>query len=148
MAKAKEMRLHLISNAHLDPIWQWEWEEGCAAAVSTFRCAARFCREFGGYVFCHNESLIYRWVEEYEPTLFHEIQDLVRLGRWHIMAALRSLLSLGSALRHTSHSQPKAGTPPEVPVPNSVTFNISYSPQYFDFLKMVVCLFLDKQLMN
>lgn len=85
MAKAKEMCLHLISNAHLDPIWQWEWEEGCAASVSTFRCAARFCREFGGYVFCHNESLIYRWVEEYEPTLFHEIQDLVRLGRWHIM---------------------------------------------------------------
>ena len=36
--------MHLISNAHLDPIWQWEWEEGCASAVATFRCAARFCR--------------------------------------------------------------------------------------------------------
>ena len=24
-------KLHLISNAHLDPIWQWEWEEGAAA---------------------------------------------------------------------------------------------------------------------
>ena len=23
-------KLHLISNAHLDPIWQWEWEEGAA----------------------------------------------------------------------------------------------------------------------
>ena len=77
--------LHLISNAHLDPIWQWEWEEGAAAAVSTFRCAARFCREFDNYIFCHNESLIYRWVEEYEPALFREIQELVRLGRWHIM---------------------------------------------------------------
>ena len=78
-------KMHLISNAHLDPIWQWEWEEGAAAALSTFRCAARFCREFDGYIFCHNESLIYRWVEEYEPALFAEIRELVRLGKWHIM---------------------------------------------------------------
>ncbi len=78
-------KYHLISNAHLDPVWQWDWEEGSAAALSTFRCAARFCREFEGYIFCHNESLIYRWVEEYEPTLFAEIVELVRLGKWHIM---------------------------------------------------------------
>ena len=77
--------MHLISNAHLDPIWQWEWEEGCASAVATFRCAARFCREFDNYVFCHNEALIYRWVEEYDPALFREIRELVRLGKWHIM---------------------------------------------------------------
>ncbi len=76
---------HLISNAHLDPVWQWDWKEGAAAALSTFRCAARFCREFEGYIFCHNESLIYRWVEEYEPSLFAEIRELVRLGKWHIM---------------------------------------------------------------
>lgn len=77
--------MHLISNAHLDPIWQWEWEEGCASAVATFRCAARFCREFDNYIFCHNEALIYRWVEEYDPALFREIRELVRLGKWHIM---------------------------------------------------------------
>ena len=78
-------KFHLISNAHLDPVWQWEWEEGAAAAVSTFRCAAAFCREFDGYIFCHNESLIYRWVEEYEPALFTDIQELVKEGKWHIM---------------------------------------------------------------
>lgn len=78
-------KFHLISNAHIDPVWQWEWEEGAAAAVSTFRCAASFCREFDGYIFCHNESLIYRWIEEYEPSLFDEIQELVKLGKWHIM---------------------------------------------------------------
>ncbi len=78
-------KFHLISNAHLDPVWQWEWEEGAAAAVSTFRCAASFCRQFDTYIFCHNESLIYRWIEEYEPSLFAEIQELVKLGKWHIM---------------------------------------------------------------
>lgn len=27
----KRKTLYLISNAHLDPVWQWEWEEGAAA---------------------------------------------------------------------------------------------------------------------
>ncbi len=77
--------LYLLSNAHLDPVWQWQWEEGAAAALSTFRCAADFCEEFDGYVFNHNEALLYMWVEEYEPDLFARIQKLVKAGKWHIM---------------------------------------------------------------
>ena len=76
--------LYLISNAHLDPVWQWEWDEGAAAAVSTFRVAARFCRERGNYIFCHNEAVLYEWVEEYEPPLFRQIQQLVKEGKWII----------------------------------------------------------------
>ncbi|MFD0715423.1 glycoside hydrolase family 38 C-terminal domain-containing protein [Paenibacillus sp. GCM10027626] len=78
-------RLHLLSNAHLDPVWQWEWEEGAAAAVSTFRAAADFCEEYDGYIFNHNEAILYKWIEEYEPALFTRIQGLVRAGKWHIM---------------------------------------------------------------
>ncbi|GGA00617.1 hypothetical protein GCM10008018_53660 [Paenibacillus marchantiophytorum] len=78
-------KLHLISNAHLDPVWQWEWEEGAAAAVSTFRAAAEFCEETAGYVFNHNEVILYKWIEEYEPQLFKRIQRLVQAGKWQIM---------------------------------------------------------------
>ncbi len=77
--------LYLISNAHLDPVWQWEWDEGAAAAVSTFRTAAKFCRERDGYIFCHNEAVLYEWVEEYEPALFEEIKKLVDEGKWIII---------------------------------------------------------------
>ncbi len=41
---------------------------------STFRAAADLCEEFDGFVFCHNEALLYEWVEEYEPALFARIQ--------------------------------------------------------------------------
>ncbi|MBE6892328.1 MAG: alpha-mannosidase [Ruminococcaceae bacterium] len=78
-------RIHLICNAHIDPVWQWEWEEGAAEAISTFRVAADLCDTFGDYIFCHNESILYRWVEEYEPELFERIVKLVNEGRWHIM---------------------------------------------------------------
>ena len=78
-------QLFLICNAHLDPVWLWEWEEGAAAAISTFRTAADLCEEFDGFVFNHNEVILYRWVEQLEPDLFAQIQRLVREGRWHIM---------------------------------------------------------------
>ena len=78
-------RLHLICNAHLDPVWLWEWEEGAAEALSTFRCAADFCDEFDGFVFNHNEAVLYRWVQEYEPALFKRIHRLIQQGKWHVM---------------------------------------------------------------
>ena len=76
--------IHLICNAHLDPVWQWRWDEGAAEAVSTFGIAVRLLREFPAFVFNHNEAVLYRWVQEYDPALFGEIQDLVREGRWCI----------------------------------------------------------------
>lgn len=82
MARTK---IHLVSNAHLDPVWLWEWEEGAGEALSTFRQAAEFCERHKGYVFCHNEAVLYQWVEEYEPALFRRIRKLVRAGKWHVM---------------------------------------------------------------
>jgi len=77
--------VHLVCNAHIDPVWLWEWEEGAATAISTFRVAADLCETFEGFIFNHNEAILYQWVEEYEPDLFRRIQDLVAQGKWHIM---------------------------------------------------------------
>ena len=77
--------LFLVCNAHLDPVWLWQWEEGLAETLATFRTAARLCEAFDGFVFNHNEAVLYQWVETHEPRLFAQIQDLVDRGRWHIM---------------------------------------------------------------
>jgi len=77
--------LHLICNAHIDPVWLWNWEEGLAETLSTFRIAAKFCEDSEGFVFCHNEALLYQWVEEYEPELFRKIKRLASLGKWKII---------------------------------------------------------------
>ena len=76
--------IHLICNAHLDPVWLWRWDEGASVAITTFAVAARLLREFPEFVFNHNESTLYRWVLEHDPELFREIQRLVREGRWCI----------------------------------------------------------------
>jgi alpha-mannosidase len=77
--------IHLVCNAHLDPVWLWDWEEGAGEALSTFRAAAGFCEEFPSFVFNHNEAILYQWVEQYEPELFNRIQRLVRKKKWHIL---------------------------------------------------------------
>ena len=78
-------KLHLVCNAHLDPVWQWDWPEGIGAVLSTFSVVADFCEEFDRFVFCHNESVLYEWIEEYDPALFKRIQALVKQKKWHIM---------------------------------------------------------------
>ena len=75
---------HMICNAHIDPIWQWDWPEGVSATLSTFYSAVKLCEEFD-YIFCHNEVTVYKYVEEYAPELFAKIQELVKEGKWHIM---------------------------------------------------------------
>lgn len=77
--------LYMLCNAHLDPVWLWQRQEGVAEAISTFRVAAKFCEEYDGFVFNHNESVLYEWVEEHEPALFEKIKKLVKAGKWRIM---------------------------------------------------------------
>lgn len=77
--------MYMFCNAHLDPVWLWQREEGMAEAISTFRVAADFCEKFDGFIFNHNESVLYEWVEDYEPALFERIQKLVEEGKWRIM---------------------------------------------------------------
>lgn len=77
-------KLHLIANAHVDPVWQWDWQEGAAVALSTFRSAVELAKQYD-YIFCHNEVLLYEYIEEFAPSLFEEIKALVKSGKWHIM---------------------------------------------------------------
>lgn len=77
-------KIHLICNAHIDPVWHWDWEEGASAALSTFKSACDLCDGFD-YIFCHNEVTLYKYIEEYSPALFERIRKLIKKGKWHIM---------------------------------------------------------------
>lgn len=76
-------KLHLICNSHIDPVWQWTWDEGISAALATFKSACDLADEFD-YIFCHNESLLYEAVEKNSPELFERIKKLVKAGKWKI----------------------------------------------------------------
>ena len=76
--------VHLVCQAHIDPVWMWTWQEGAREAVSTFHTAANLLDEFPEFIFNHNESLLYEWIEDNDPALFIRIAKLVKQGRWNI----------------------------------------------------------------
>ncbi len=79
------MKTYLFCNAHLDPVWLWQWESGLSEGISTFRTASDLIDEYPDFIFNHNEALIYEWIEEHEPALFEKIQKQVKEGRWEIV---------------------------------------------------------------
>ncbi len=104
-------RIHLVCNAHLDPVWLWHWEDGLTEALSTHRIAADFCEGHEDFVFNHNEALLYRWAQEYEPQLFKRIETLVRKGQWETAGGSScSPTSTTAPARVTSVSSSSAGS--------------------------------------
>ena len=79
------MKTYMLCNAHLDPIWLWQWESGLSETLSTFRQASAFIDEYPDFVFNHNEAMLYQWIEEHDPALFKRIRRQVKEGRWKII---------------------------------------------------------------
>ncbi len=77
--------LHLIGNAHLDPVWLWRMPEGCQETRATFRSALDRMNEFEDFVFTCAGAGAYKWVEDLDPGLFEEIRKRVAEGRWVIV---------------------------------------------------------------
>jgi alpha-mannosidase len=71
----------MIGNAHIDPVWLWQWTEGREEVLSTFRTALQLIEEDGAFVFCASSAAHYAWIEDYDPPLFERVRDQVRAGR-------------------------------------------------------------------
>lgn len=84
----KQDVLHLIGNAHLDPIWLWKRSEGYAEIKATFQSALDRMEEFGSYIFTCACASYYQWIEENEPELFEKIRVRVQEGRWAIVGGM------------------------------------------------------------
>ncbi len=76
--------VHMIGNAHIDPVWLWPWQVGVDEALATCRSAADRCDEYPEFIFTRGEAWIYRWVEKLDPQLFERIRRLVSIGQWHV----------------------------------------------------------------
>lgn len=85
MGKNRKIRIHAIGNAHIDPVWLWDWQEGCSETISTFRSAVERLKEYPDFIFTAGGAQHYKWVEELDPGLFREIKKYVRSGRWRIV---------------------------------------------------------------
>ncbi len=78
-------KLYLVGNAHLDPVWQWRWQEGSTEAKATIRSALDRMNEFPEFRFVCSSASVYKWVEEFAPEMFEEVKQRVNEGRFIIV---------------------------------------------------------------
>ncbi|MBP3918040.1 MAG: alpha-mannosidase [Clostridia bacterium] len=83
-------QFYCVGNAHLDPVWQWKWQEGSAEAKATIRSALDRMKEFPDFKFVCSSASVYQWIEEFDGAMFEELKERVKEGRfvvvggWHV----------------------------------------------------------------
>ena len=78
-------KIYLITNSHLDPVWLWNRSSGRSAHLNTMHSVVRMMDEFPDLKFNCSSASLYRNIEEYDPSLFERIGELVREKRWDIV---------------------------------------------------------------
>ncbi len=77
--------LHLIPNAHLDPVWLWPWRDGAAETLTTVQSAVDRLGEVADLRFVRSSANAWRWIAEQDPRLFAEARTLVAAGRIEVV---------------------------------------------------------------
>ena len=100
----------MIGNAHIDPVWLWQWPEGYQEVRATFRSALDRMHEYPEFIFTANSAAYYAWVKEIDPAMFEEIRERVAEGRWAIVGGWWvepdcNIPSGESFVRHALYSQ-------------------------------------------
>ena len=75
----------MIGNAHLDPVWLWQWQEGFQEAKATFRSVLDRMHESPDFVFTNSSAGMYEWIEQNDPPMFEEVKARIAEGRWEIV---------------------------------------------------------------
>ncbi len=79
------LTFHLIPNAHLDPVWLWDWREGLNEGIITVRTILDLMDEHKDLTFIRGEAAIYQHIERHDPKTFRRIARHVKSGRWDVV---------------------------------------------------------------
>jgi alpha-mannosidase len=104
------MRIHLIPNSHIDPVWLWDKYEGIDEVINTFRSACDRLDEYPDLTFAASSLQFYEWVQQFDARLFERIVQKVHEHRWEIVGgwwveADTNLPSEASFIKHAEISQ-------------------------------------------
>lgn len=77
--------VHIILNAHLDPVWLWSWREGLDEVLNTSHYICRLLDKYPEIIYTRGEAWVYEQIQKIDAPLFERIRAHVRAGRWHIV---------------------------------------------------------------
>lgn len=74
--------VHLVFNAHLDPVWLWPWEAGLDEVLNTCETVCGLLERHPDVIFTRGEAWVYEQIRLLHPKLFRRIKRLIRRGQW------------------------------------------------------------------
>ena len=83
-----QFTIHITGNSHIDMAWLWPWTETVEVVRNTFASALQLMREYPDLTFTMGSAQTYAWMEEKYPSLFEEIRQRVKEGRWEIVGGM------------------------------------------------------------
>lgn len=110
----KEKTVHTVATAHLDTIWNWDFEHTVTKCIyNTLVKNFELFEKYPDYEFNFEGSYRYELMEEYYPELFAKLKQYVADGRWH---------PVGSSFENGDVN---------IPSPEALFRNILYGNEYF-----------------
>ena len=76
------IKVHLILNAHLDPIWLWNWRDGLDEVLNTSYYICNLLDRHPDIIYTRGEAWVYEQVKRIDPALFERIRAHIQAGRW------------------------------------------------------------------
>jgi alpha-mannosidase len=80
--------VRLTGNAHIDAAWLWPWTETVDVARRTFGTALQLMNEYPQYTYTQSAAAYSEWIAQKYPSMFQEIQDRVKEGRWEMVGGM------------------------------------------------------------
>lgn len=114
MKNEKKPVIHTAATAHLDTIWNWDFETTIAKYIkATLDRNFRLFEKYPEYIFSFEGSRRYELMEEYYPLRFKRLKQYIADGRWFVT---------GSAYENGDVN---------VPSPEALFRNILFGQDYF-----------------
>lgn len=80
----KEKHVHTIATAHLDTIWNWDFERTVKNYIpQTLNWNFHLIDKYPEYVFNFEGAYRYELMEEYYPEQFEKLKEYVAKGKWY-----------------------------------------------------------------
>lgn len=77
--------VHIILNAHLDPVWLWSWRDGLDEVLNTAYYLCDLLDRNPDIVYTRGEAWVYEKIQQVDPGLLARILTHVKAGRWSLV---------------------------------------------------------------
>lgn len=84
----QQYSVNMTGNAHIDAAWLWPWTETVDVVRRTFTTALQLMNEYPDYTYTQSAAQYYEWMQQKYPSMFQQIQQRVKEGRWEIVGGM------------------------------------------------------------